>query len=282
MIFTGPSSGGKSKRLHTPLKLFPPEAVITRSSFSKKALNFGEGSLDGKILAITEYRGGREAHLQLRILQSEGEVGHEYTQGGKTKVVKRDGTPVVLTSATDEPIYEDDSTRFLQLRVDPTPDEILAVLKSALVGAVESDDLGLEVWHEAIRQLKPVEQATEFPKWLEYVAELVPRNQPGAQRDWKRVLAFMQAVALCRPNSDGCIGLEDYCVTFKLLNPALTATVNAVSEKELAVKNAVDKLNAEMEGGVSFKQLKQSLRWSQTMTHNYVRAAEFGPPRSIS
>ena len=99
-IAAGPSGCGKSTTLEIPIKLCPPESVIKRVSFSRKAFAYGKESLDGKILYVTEYRGGKEAHLLLRILQSEGELSHEFTTGGRTKVAQRVGSPVVLTTTT--------------------------------------------------------------------------------------------------------------------------------------------------------------------------------------
>jgi len=66
-----PSGSGKSTLIEIPLKVFPPESVVRRASFSRKALAFGQQSLDKKILYVNEYSGSSEARQMLRILQSE-------------------------------------------------------------------------------------------------------------------------------------------------------------------------------------------------------------------
>lgn len=79
VLIKGPTSSGKSTVVKTTLQLFPPGSVIERAGLSKKALAHGKGSLAQKILFIHEYRGGRDAQLLLRLLQSEGRIAHEFT-----------------------------------------------------------------------------------------------------------------------------------------------------------------------------------------------------------
>jgi energy-coupling factor transporter ATP-binding protein EcfA2 len=276
VLVTGPSGAGKSHLIEVPIKLMPPETVIKRASFSRRAFAFGEGSLENMILYVNEYRGGREAQLLLRILQSEGEIAHEYTVGGKTVVTRRVGSPVVLTTTTEDDIIEDDATRFLTIRIDETSETNAAVFKAAITPGEKSEEPDPKVWQEAIRLLiENYKRPFPFPKWFGYIAEQVPRERVRARRDWKRFLAFMQAIALCRSQADAKreITFSDYCVAYHVLNDSLTATTYALNENELALQKAVGRLYGELGRAVTTKELREHLGWDESMAYKYVRAS---------
>src|SRR5438094_14310 len=112
----GASSTGKSELVKAVIALFPPECVLKRASLSGKAPVHGADELSGKILYIVEYRGAKDALYLTRLLQSEGEIVHEFatvigTDRGTT-VVSRRGSPVVMTTTTSERVFPDDETRF--------------------------------------------------------------------------------------------------------------------------------------------------------------------------
>jgi hypothetical protein len=126
VLVKGPSSTGKSNLTKTVLSLLPPEKLLTRSSFSGKALAYGEEELAGKILYLAEHRGGKDGELFRRLLQSEGALHHEVTTGAgrnrATQVTSRIGAPVFISTTTDERVFEDDETRFLSIRADESAD----------------------------------------------------------------------------------------------------------------------------------------------------------------
>jgi hypothetical protein len=277
LMLTGPSGCGKSTIPEVTLKLFPPEHVIKRVSFSQKALAYGEGSLGGKILYVAEYSGSKEAQHMLRVLQSEGQLSHEYTAGKKTEIAERLGSPVVLTTTTEETIFEDDSTRFLAIRASESPNKILAVLKGAIGNStVPAEEPAPEVWQEAFRQLRlRAKKPFTFPDFLEFVAEELPRDDVRVQRDWKRCLAFLQAIALCRPQNSPTtkITFADYCVAYRILNLAFTATTHAVTENEISVQKAVKKLSNDGRRPVMIRHIRDELSWPDGLTYKYVRLA---------
>jgi energy-coupling factor transporter ATP-binding protein EcfA2 len=276
LILTGPSGCGKSTIPEITTKLLPPESVIKRASFSRKAFAYGKEPLDGKILYVAEYCGGAEAQHMLRILQSEGELAHEYTVGGKTKVVQRLGSPVVVTTTTDETLFEDDSTRFLAIRVSEAPHKILAVLKNAIARSSQIEKPPVEVWQEAFRLLqKRAEKDFKFPGWLDFVAENLPREQVRVQRDWKRFLGLLQAVALCRPQIGATtkVTFADYCVAYRIVNGAFTATTHAVSENEISIQKVVKRLTSESGQAATIKKIRGELGWAEGAVYKYIRLA---------
>jgi hypothetical protein len=128
----GTTGSGKSKQFKTALQLFPPSCVIERAGLSEKALAYGKIRLAEKILFINEYRCGRDAQQLLRLLQSDREIQHEATtvKGSRrsTDTAIRSGTPVVLTTTTDDVVYPDDESRFLSLFANEGPDQSRAIL----------------------------------------------------------------------------------------------------------------------------------------------------------
>jgi len=124
------------------------------------------------------------------------------------------------------------------------------------------------------------------PSWLNYVAEHLPLERVRITRDWNRFLAFLRAVALCRPRPSGRrpldISFADYCVAYKIFEPALVASVREASLLEspapvLQVRQAIVQLNKETGQGVTIRELAKHLNWNEKRIYKYVqRAAEDG------
>jgi len=195
VLVKGSTSSGKSTLVKRSLLLFPPECIVERAGLSGKALAYGTSSLKNKILFINEYRCGKDAQLLLRLLQSEGRIRHESTsvRGSirSTRTVERAGMPVVLTTTTDESVYEDDETRFLSLWVDESATQTLAILSAQACRKKVWVPRDLAVWRSAIALLHSNEyDFTDSPKWLQYVANELPATQIRVRRDWQRVLAW--------------------------------------------------------------------------------------------
>jgi hypothetical protein len=134
VLVKGPTSTGKNNLTKAALSLNSPEMVLTRSSFSKKALAYGADELAGKILYLVEHRGGKDAEFFRRLLQSEGELHHEATtvagRNRGTVVANRSGDPVFISTTTDERVYADDETRFLSIRADESAELTREVIRA--------------------------------------------------------------------------------------------------------------------------------------------------------
>jgi energy-coupling factor transporter ATP-binding protein EcfA2 len=276
VLIAGDSSTGKSTLINTVLKLFAPESVIRRASFSRKAFAYGKESLDKKILYVNEYRGGRDAQLLLRILQSDGEIAHEYVTSGKTRVVLRLGSPVVFTTTTEEVIVPDDATRFLMIRLEPTPNQNLAVFKAAMATERNGYEPELDVWQESTRLIiGRYKKRFSYPNWFEYIADQVPKDKARFCRDWNRFLGCVEVIALCRSQVDGFEGISfaDYCVAHRILNQAFTATAFDVTENELVVQRTVNRLSNELGRAVKIGEIRDALQWGEGMTYKHVRSS---------
>lgn len=116
-----------------------------------------------------------------------------------TRVAQRVGTPVVLTTTTNDVVFEDDETRFLSCWTDTSPEQSLAIMKARAKRHNVIDRKDLSVWQAAMSALKLTKGDFEHPpKWLQYVASHLPLQDPRVRRDWDRFLTFCSAIALCR------------------------------------------------------------------------------------
>jgi hypothetical protein len=280
VLLKGSSSSGKSNLLKKTIRLFPPEMLMSRDTLSPKALVHGKENFKGKLLYLTEHRGGKDAHLLLRLQQSEGRIVHEYStvKGASrgTKVSERLGTPVVLTSTTDEKIFIDDENRFLSIWSDESEEQTLAVCRSLLSPAGSSKGDGkpiVEVWHAVIRQLqrRPVPKA--FPEWLSLIAERLPAEQVRVRRDFKRFISLLQVVAICSGHTTAEIGFSDYCVAHRILGNAFSSTVLSASEQQVALVSAVERLTKGGADGVAVEEIAAELGWSEPLVRKVLKKA---------
>lgn len=283
IVMKGSSSSGKSNLLRNTTKLFPPESVVELSSLSAKAPVHTEESLARKILFLQEYRGGKDAQLLIRLQQSEGRIAHEYsTVAGKsrgTQVAEQIGTPVVLTTTTDNRLFPDDETRFLSLHVDESASQNLAVVKAQVLMGQGRQRISppLNTWRLAFACVERNEgDFHKMPDWLIYVAENLPLETVRIRRDWKRYLAFCCAIALLRKGvhrEPVNIAFADYAVAYRSLEPAFSATVHAVHPQEIAIVRAVEHLTRILHRGSTPKELAEHLGWKESLVYKYLRIA---------
>jgi hypothetical protein len=282
VLLKGPPSCGKSTVLKRSLQLFPSDCVVERAGLSKRALVYGKGSLAHKILFLHEYRCGKDAQQLLRLQQSEGKTSHEFTtlaaRRRGTKVVQRIGTPVVLSTTTDKKVFPDDEARFLSTWVDDSPEQNLAVVTARAKRPKIWDSRDLPIWRAATSLL--VYQAGDFgiyPEWLQFVAKHLPLDNARVRRDWDRFLSFCQAVALCRVVRRGHpanIRFSDYCVTYKICEPAFSSTLRGLPTQELALVKAITKLNKIFKRSVTVREIARELDWNEKVVYKRARAAE--------
>lgn len=281
VLVKGPSSSGKSNLVRTALELFPTDSVIERASLSAKAPVHSDESLGKKILFIQEYRGGKDAQLLIRLLQSEGRIAHEYTsmvgRHRGTHVAEKVGTPVVITTTTDSRVYPDDETRFLSLHVDESAAQNLAIVKAQVHRESSTIRPALKIWRCALASMTRGEEDFQAPPaWLEYVAENLPLDKVRVRRDWKRFLSLCSSCALLRPHplkEPRNITFEDYAVAYRILEPAFAATANGLHPRELAVIRAVEQLRRSPKQKMTVHDLAEHLGWKEALVYKYVRLA---------
>jgi len=282
ILVKGSTSSGKTTLIKSSILLFPADCVVERAGLSPKALVHGEGTLTGKILYINEYRGGKDALLLLRLLQSEGRVKHEFTKTNgprrSTETAERVGMPVVLTTTTDAKVFADDETRFLSVWVDESADQNLAILIAKASGPRIVNYRDLPAWRLAMSLLKYKKGDFDSPPtWLRSVAERLPLEKVRVRRDWDRFLNLCSAIALCRgdwqSNRPVNITFADYCVGYRILEPVLASTFMGLRTQEFAVSKAVAKLNKRLQRPATIQEIANELNWKDPVVYKYVKSA---------
>ena len=244
----------------------------------------GEGSLEGKILYLFEQVGGKEATFLLRLLQSEGEIAHEYTtvKGAErgTAITRREGLLTVFTSTTQRKVYEDDETRYLSIWIDTSTQQTLEILKAKLRPGGSAEQVPVKVFREAFRIITARAASFSYPKWFDYILTELPLDHLRVRRDWDRFMAFCQAIAVCRSfagrqrNSKQIkIRFSDYCIAYELLNAAFTATLASRPQQEIEIANAVRKIHSQRNRGVTVTEISESLSWSPDKVYKHLKPA---------
>jgi hypothetical protein len=286
VLVKGPTSSGKNNAVRRIVALVPPECVITRVSLTKKALAYGPESLSGKVFYIYEHRGGRDAEYMTRELQSEGSLEHEHTvvsgSDRTTKVAKKVGDPVFLSTTTEEQVFADDETRYLSLRADESEELTRAVVQAKFRQAVlKNGQPTLEIWHEALRILADDPPEFRYPKWFEFLGEQIPAKQTRARRDSDRFLSLLKAVGRCRSFSDGRheekggveIDLADYAVAYEILNEAFSFTYGGAHPQALKVAEIVRELFDEHKKPVTTTEVAKHLGWDKALAYKWTDIA---------
>ena len=282
VLLKGETSSGKSTLVKKALQLFPPTCVVERAGLSKKALLHGKGSLAHKILFIHEHRCGKDAQQLLRLLQSEGKITHEFTTIGArkrgTSIVQRVGIPVVLSTTTEKKVFADDETRFLSSYVDDSPEQNLAIVTARAKGPQITNSSDVHIWRAAMSLLSC--RAGDFeqhPEWLQYVAKQLPLDDARVRRDWNRFVVFCQAVALCRVFRRGQpvnIRFSDYCVAYKIFEPAFSSTLRGLPTQELNLVKAIATLNKTFKRSVTGREIARELDWNEKVVYKRAKEAE--------
>jgi hypothetical protein len=286
VLIKGPTSSGKNNQMREVISLLPPESVITRSSITAKALAYGPENLRGKVFYLYEYKGGRDAQLLTRLLQSEGSLEHEHTvvTGSErgTKLAQRRGAPVILSTTTEDQVYADDETRFLSLRADESAELTRDVLRAKFrQGSNTPVQPPLQIWQEAFRLLAGDKPKFEHPDWFSVLAESIPATDTRSRRDADRFLSLLKAVALCRSHSDGritkarqiAISLADYAVAYEILHEAFASTYRGAHPNALKVAETVRAMNARLKRPVTIQQVAEDRSWERAVAHKWTKVA---------
>jgi hypothetical protein len=217
------------------------------------------------------------------LLQSEGSVAYEYAtvcgQERGTIVAQRSGSPVVVTTTTQDHIIEDDATRFLIISPDQSEEQTLEVLRGQLYPPAIPDAHRLAVMQKAVELLREHPVSIQFPYWFETVAEHVPRTL-HSRRDFPRFLSLCRAIARIRLHraSDEKpatmeVDLSDYAVAYRVLNRIFARTAPKGKSAADEVVAAVATLHYKSGAAVAVCQLKDFLQWEMATVYKHVEKA---------
>jgi len=282
-ILQGPPSVGKSWICKNVLRLFPNVLNLTR--VTPAALDRLQVNLSNYIFYVTELAGGEQAGPSFRVMLSEGELRlatAERDEKGKIKprIVETVGTPVYVTSTTQDIVEEQLAGRTWQLRPDTSPEQTRLILafQSKQASTVQPEGFSHEenVLRCLIEELQPHRVLIPY---AEKLSGLFPSKEAQARRDYKRLLSLVKVIALlhqrqravveCRGEKVLLAGLGDLAEALRLIKPVLLPTLYALPRK------AFEALAFIMKGGSSqftVRDVAKEVRLSENRTREILNA----------
>jgi hypothetical protein len=291
----GPSAVGKSATRKAVLEFFPPEAVISFTAVSEKALLYFKDDFARKILSMGEASTKEETHFQdylLRELMSEGKlrymvpvkVGNEI----ETVTIEKNGPVAFIVTTTRNSLNLENETRMLSLEVDDSASQTRNVLRQvATVEGLNQQPVqaDYEPWHDFQRWLAAGECRVIIP-WAKTVTELIETTKSvRLRRDFRQLLLAIKAHAVVhrghrKRNRRGEIVAtikEDYAPVYDLMKDLLASAAEVKARK--TVVETVAAIVAVFEAAprrdsVTVQQVAEKLGVDRSATYRRLQAAQ--------
>lgn len=258
VIVKGSSSAGKSYLVDQVLRFFPPEAYLTRTAFSEKAVVHTDESLVHRTLVLCEADGlarGIAAYM-VRSLLSEGRLVYEVTKdpslGTGTTKLEKDGPTGLIVTTTRSHLDRELETRMLSVPITETSEQTKEIILA--VGREDMGSVEMEKWVALQQELTGAK--VSIPYWRT-LATLMPPAEIRMRRDADKVHTLICANALLHQNTrardhDGHIvaTLEDYEVVWNLVGDLIGIEVGTIIPNEVRETAGAVKSIYEKRGGV--------------------------------
>lgn len=204
LVFSGPSSAGKSFTYGVVTHLFPPDAIYLLSGMSERTLAYTDADLSHRMLIIGEasalHRDGLGASL-LRNLAWEGRLIYETVEKVdgqmRSRLIEKPGPTGFITTTTGR-VEKELETRVLTVPIDDTPQAtrmiINAIAKQANGHAPEPPDLA--PWLAAQAWLRVYGDRKVKIPFSEALGHLVSARTVRMRRDFTQILTLIMAHAL--------------------------------------------------------------------------------------
>lgn len=288
VVIKGPSAVGKSHLLQSVLAFFPAAASEIRTTFSPKALAYGTGSLEHKMLVLYEAAGIRNAEAEhlLRTLLSEGCIRYEATApGGKgTERYERKGPTGLLMTTTETRLHPENETRLFSILLEDTPERRKAILVAqaqAAAGIRITKDRDYAEWHALQEWLALGPQEGVIPFACHLIGNMAAAQKP-ITRGFERLLSLINAHALLHQASrerddQGRIvaTVADYAAVY----PLVVALFPAMQKEAVPapVRQVVEYVRQHGPEGILQQEIATGLkRDKSTVSRNVNRAVEGG------
>jgi len=251
------SSSGKSFLTDTVLKLFPPEAYISVSGLSPKALYYDEEDYKHRMLVVAEAAGmGEDAEYTLRTLLSENRlrlktVDKDVKGRNQIRELNREGPTGLILTTTKARMNLENETRYLSIGLDESEEQSQRV-KNATAQRWERVSRGakLDEWIAAQCLLEPVEVEIPFASFL---SERTPEKPLRVRRDFDKLLLLIATSAALHQHQrkhstkkDGSkmitAGIVDYFIVKELFEPAFFQSLQGIHPNTRKVMEAIKKL----------------------------------------
>jgi O6-methylguanine-DNA--protein-cysteine methyltransferase len=233
VAFVAPSAAGKNFAIDCALRLMPPEAYYKLSAASPRALVYSEESFEHRTVVMGEADSIKEdgaAASAIRAIADETELRYAVPekdgQGRQcTREIVKTGPTGLLTTSTTSLAYQL-GTRILEIGLRDDAEQTRAVLRSQgrrSVG-ISSPAFDAEPFIALQRYLRLARQNGVRIPYAERLAELVPSDLVRVRRDFQKLLAAIEAIALLHQQqrqrtAEGHIvaTLDDYSMARELL-----------------------------------------------------------------
>jgi hypothetical protein len=284
VVIKGESAAGKNFLLHSVLEFEPPEDVLEISRMTAKALQYQQGSLKHKIVAIAEVPGSEDADYSIRTFQSEKKIKIwtvEKNADGKleTQVQEVEGPAVFFQTTTKPHLHAENETRCFDLFVDETEEQtekIHAAQSQRYTDPMSKVDREkiLRRWRNAARLLAPMPVLIPFANQMKF-----PTKPLRVRRDWPRFLGLVEASALLHQRQRQCVEkngrlylvatVDDYAIARELITSLLESVLSGATPK---CKKLIEWAKIRP-AKFSKQELDVAMNWSRKTTLKYLREA---------
>ena len=197
--------------------------------------------------------------------------------GSLTELAQRQGRPAVITTTTEDRVFEDDETRFLSLWVDRSVKQTRAILRAQARPSSAPNAHTLAVYRRAVQILLQHKVVCEIPTWFKTIAGFIPADV-RSRRDWPRLMQLCKAIAICRVYSSGHakdrmieVDLSDYATAYRLLNRVFSRSAASAHTSTTDLVGAVKKIFRKTGHSVPVGDIRRRLRWERSTTYKHVR-----------
>ncbi len=289
------SSAGKSYLIKIVLELFPSEAYFELTGLSSKALVYLAESFSHRFLVIYEIHGIEEDYLSylIRTLLSENRIRYAVVEKNEfdeheTRIIEREGPTGLITTTTQPNIHDENETRLFSISVSEAREQTRNI-KDKLAGdyqeiQAERDKSEIEDLINLQRIIEPLPVRIPYAKVL---AELTPDEPIRMRRDFQRILAVIEVIALLHQHQrevkemEGIkyieAQIEDYYIAKALLEEPLNLTLRNKYPQTIELVKAVEEIYRKRNKPVLVKELHQRFKKSKkTITRWLYPALDHG------
>lgn len=281
-IVRGPVGSGKSALMKAVAELLPASSVLSFSRLTPQALYFmPEGSLCHKLMVCDEYEGLADSQYALRTMMSEQSLSLAITtrEGGRVPVTRRVAIPATLAImvSSTRPIPIDNLSRFIELRMDDSPEQTRRVMASLAKGQTDRSATCrgmLAGMRNANQLLRPCTVEIPFAEELVYSSGSVL-----ARRQFAQVVGLISAHAALyqyqrdrKESQDRQVVVraerDDYAAVYPLLRRVVDYMEEGVSPPAMAL---LERIEEGKHKRLTRKNVMDWLGWSYSKTHRVLR-----------
>jgi hypothetical protein len=264
LVFTGPSSAGKSYLVAQTLAFLPSSAYRDFTAMSEKALAYFEEPLSHRFLVLYEGAAlsSEMQNYMVRSLLSEGRLKYitvEKTPNGlRPREIVIEGPTGLIMTTTAVTLHPENATRHFEVVLSDSPEQTRLILRATAARHSGKQDQNtaqqMAEWH-ALQEWLSYANHRVIIRWAPALSELIPPSAVRLRRDFEAFLNLVEAHAILHQKNRRCDDqgrivamLKDYSAVRNLLNPALSQGVErTVSETTQQTVKAVAEICAEKE-----------------------------------